>query len=64
VRGTIVFADVRLDLDDPTDPPTAAVPSLPDEMQPDERGRDLERGSLEERAKVGQDSVAGGAGET
>jgi hypothetical protein len=41
VRGPVVAADVRLDLDDPSDPPTRGV--VADELCADQAARRLER---------------------
>jgi hypothetical protein len=60
VGGPIVLADVRLDLDDPADPPAGAADGIfPDEAQSDQRRRDVECRPAEERSEVGQDSGAG-----
>jgi hypothetical protein len=55
VRRAIVLADVRLDLDDSTDATTHAALALADEVQPDQRRRDVEGRPAEERSEVGQD---------
>jgi hypothetical protein len=48
VRGAIVLADVRLDLDDPPDAEAGCV--LPDETGAEQRASGVERGLREERA--------------
>jgi hypothetical protein len=43
MRGEIVLADVRLDLDDPTDPTLASLRgSLANEVRPEQRSRGVE----------------------
>ena len=48
MRGAIVLADVRLDLDDPPD--SEAVCVLPDETGAEQRASGVERGLRKERA--------------
>jgi hypothetical protein len=54
VRRTVVFADVRLDLDDPA-PSLQAVAIFPDEVCTEESRGDLERRSREKRRDVAQE---------
>jgi hypothetical protein len=50
VGRLIVLADVRLELDDPPDPPAGGV--VPDESPAEERDPDLERGAVEDMPRV------------
>jgi hypothetical protein len=58
VRGEILLADVRLELDDLPDP--AAGATVADQPRPDQRGRDLEGRPAEEFAQVAQLLIVGG----
>jgi hypothetical protein len=54
VRRSVILADVRLELDDPTHAPLTLSRPVPDEPRPEQRGRGLERRLPDERGRGAQ----------